>query len=166
MQTSAISKEVGHYILRNIIAMLGTSLYVIIDTLFISVAAGPLGLTTLNLALPVFNLFNATGLLLGVGGATLFSLNKIQHPERITNLYSQLMILAGGLGMIIALLITIFPVPVVDFLGADQATRQLTVTYLRIAVWAAVPLTEIAVASLGATIVGGNLKTLKKFSSQ
>lgn len=42
-----ITKEVFHYVSRNIIAMLGTSIYVLIDTLFISIAAGALGLTAL-----------------------------------------------------------------------------------------------------------------------
>ena len=45
-----ITKEVFHYVSRNIIAMLGTSIYVLIDTLFISIAAVALGLTALNLA--------------------------------------------------------------------------------------------------------------------
>lgn len=136
MATNPIMKEVRHYILRNIVAMLGTSLYVIIDTLFISVAAGPLGLTTLNLALPVFNVFNATGLLLGVGGATLFALNKIEHPKRVASLYSDLMIFAFILGVVVAGLINIFPTPVVNFLGANSATRSLAITYIRISSWA------------------------------
>lgn len=109
-----ITKEVFHYVSRNIIAMLGTSIYVLIDTLFISIAAGALGLTALNLALPIFNLFNALGLLLGVGGATIFSLNKILHPERIESLYSSLMISATILGITLAILIDVFSVGIVE----------------------------------------------------
>ena len=78
--TQAIRGEVRHYVVRNVVATLGMSLYVLIDTLFISIAAGALGLTTLNLVLPLFNVFNGVGLLLGVGGATIFSLNKVLHP--------------------------------------------------------------------------------------
>ncbi len=48
----SITKEVRHYVVRNVVATLGMSMYVIIDTLFISIAAGALGLTTLNLVLP------------------------------------------------------------------------------------------------------------------
>ena len=54
----SITKEVRHYVVRNVVATLGMSMYVIIDTLFISIAAGALGLTTLNLVLPLFNVFN------------------------------------------------------------------------------------------------------------
>ena len=130
-----ITKEVFHYVSRNIIAMVGTSLYVLIDTLFISIAAGALGLTALNLALPIFNCFNAMGLLLGVGGATIFSLNKILHPERVEKLYSSLMIVAAVAGITIAILMDIFVTPVVDFLGANGQTRALATTYVQIIAW-------------------------------
>lgn len=131
----SITKEVFHYVSRNIIAMLGTSIYVLVDTLFISIAAGALGLAALNLALPIFNFFNALGLLLGVGGATIFSLNKVLHPQRVESLYSSLIISATLLGIILAFLIDIFSVRIVDFLGANNATRELAITYVRIIAW-------------------------------
>lgn len=132
---ASINAEVRHYVARNVVATLGMSLYVLIDTLFISIAAGALGLTTLNLVLPLFNVFNGTGLLLGVGGATIFSLNKVMHPERVENLYSQLIIFAATFGIILAILLNLFATPVVDFLGANDQTRQLAITYLRICAW-------------------------------
>lgn len=132
---SSINGEVRHYVTRNVIATLGLSLYVIIDTLFISIAAGAFGLATLNIVLPVFSIFNATGLLLGVGGATMFSLNKVQHPERVKGLFSQLITFAGIFGVVLAILLTIFAHPVVDFLGADEQTRAMSITYLRIIAW-------------------------------
>lgn len=133
--TQAIRGEVRHYVVRNVVATLGMSLYVLIDTLFISIAAGALGLTTLNLVLPLFNVFNGVGLLLGVGGATIFSLNKVLHPERIKNLYSQLIIFAATLGIVLAVLLNVFATPVVNFLGADDQTRQMAIIYLRICAW-------------------------------
>lgn len=133
--TQAIKGEVRHYVVRNVVATLGMSLYVLIDTLFISIAAGALGLTTLNLVLPLFNVFNGVGLLLGVGGATIFSLNKVLHPERIRDLYSQLIIFAATLGIVLATLLNVFATPVVNFLGADDQTRQMAIIYLRICAW-------------------------------
>lgn len=130
-----ITREVFRYVSRNIIAMLGTSIYVLIDTLFISIAAGALGLTALNLALPIFNFFNALGLLLGVGGATIFSLNKVLHPERVESLYSTLMISAAILGIALAILIDLFSTGIVDFLGANSGTRSLAIIYVQIIAW-------------------------------
>ena len=88
----SVRREVSGYIVKNIFASLGISLYVLVDTLFIALAAGSIGLATLNIVLPIFNLFNSLGLLLGVGGAAIFSLNKVRHPERIEGLYSELII--------------------------------------------------------------------------
>lgn len=136
MQTTTIINEVRHYIIRNIVAMLGTALYVIIDTLFISITAGAIGLTTLNLALPIFNIFNASGLLMGVGGATIFALNKVNHPEKVEALYSELICFALIVGFTAACLINLFPRPVVDFLGANSVTRSLAILYLRLSAWA------------------------------
>ena len=133
--TQAIQGEVRHYVVRNVVATLGMSLYVLIDTLFISIAAGALGLTTLNLVLPLFNVFNGVGLLLGVGGATIFSLNKLLHPERIRDLYSQLIIFAATLGIVLAVLLNVFATPVVNFLGANDQTRRMAIIYLRICAW-------------------------------
>lgn len=130
-----ITREVFHYVSRNIIAMIGTSLYVLIDTLFISIAAGALGLTALNLSLPIFNFFNAFGLLLGVGGANIFSLNKVIHPEKVKSLYSSLVIFAAILGTILAILIDLFATNIVDFLGANTQTRELATTYVQIIAW-------------------------------
>lgn len=133
--TQAIQGEVRHYVVRNVVATLGMSLYVLIDTLFISIAAGALGLTTLNLVLPLFNVFNGVGLLLGVGGATIFSLNKVLHPERIRDLYSQLIIFAATLGIVLAVLLNVFATPVVNFLGANDQTRRMAIIYLQICAW-------------------------------
>lgn len=133
--TQAIQGEVRHYVVRNVVATLGMSLYVLIDTLFISIAAGALGLTTLNLVLPLFNVFNGVGLLLGVGGATIFSLNKVLHPERIRDLYSQLIIFTATLGIVLAVLLNVFATPVVNFLGANDQTRRMAIIYLRICAW-------------------------------
>lgn len=132
---SSVRAETCHYVFRNIVATLGMSLYVLIDTLFISIAAGALGLTTLNLVLPLFNIFNGTGLLLGVGGATIFSLNKVLHPQKVADLYSQLVTFAIFFGLVLAILLNVFATPVVNFLGADDQTRQLAITYMRICAW-------------------------------
>ena len=54
------------YILANVISSLGVSVYILIDTLFISKGMGSEGLAALNLSLPVFNFLNGFGLMLGM----------------------------------------------------------------------------------------------------
>ena len=67
-----IKKELTGYIIRDVFSSLGLSIYILADTYFIAYAVGPIGLAALNIDLPLFNLFNGLGLMLGIGGATIF----------------------------------------------------------------------------------------------
>lgn len=127
-----LKHEVNHYVVRNIAAMVGMSMYLLIDTLFISIAAGPMGLTALNVALPLFSLFNCLGMMFGVGGAAYYSLNKINHPERVHSTYSELMIFGVILGFALTLAIEIFIHPLIYFLGGSSQTYHLVHTYISI----------------------------------
>lgn len=68
--------EIKGYVARSVLSTLGLSLYILADTFFIANGVGVLGLAALNIALPVFNLLTGIGLLLGMGGATLFALKE------------------------------------------------------------------------------------------
>lgn len=107
-------------------------MYVIVDTLFIALAAGALGLTTLNLVLPVFNVFNSIGLLFGIGGSALYSLNKINNPKKVKDLFSQLLLFCAVLGLLFAFCANLFPHQILHFLGANSETIDLATMYLRI----------------------------------
>ena len=65
-----MKKQLRNYIALNILAMTGTSCYVLADTFFISMAQGSNGITALNLVLPVYGLIYALGSMIGVGSAT------------------------------------------------------------------------------------------------
>ena len=69
-----IMKTFIKYVSMNIIGMLGISFYILADTFFIARGVGPDGLTALNLAIPVYSLFHGIGLMIGMGGATRYSL--------------------------------------------------------------------------------------------
>ena len=119
-------KEVRSYVLRSVLSTLGLSVYILADTLFIAKGVGNLGLTALNIALPLFNLLNSLGLLLGMGGATLFSLRGAKD-----NYFSQLLLVALSVGVLFTLSGIFFVEPIAQGLGASAATLNLTVLYLR-----------------------------------
>ena len=127
-----IRREVGQYIIRNIFASSGLSLYVLVDTVFIAVAGGTLGLAALNISLPMFNFFSALGLLFGIGGSTIYSIHKINEPNKVTTLFGKLLLFCLGLGSLLALLLNIFPTQVLTLLGADQQTMGVALGYFRI----------------------------------
>lgn len=89
-------RELYKYIFRNVVGMIGISVYVLADTIFISKAGGTDGITVLNLALPLYGLIFAIGSMIGVGSATKYGLDKAKGNEAknyfVNSLFWQLII--------------------------------------------------------------------------
>lgn len=93
--------------------MIALSCYILADTFFIANAIGADGLTALNIAIPVYNLINAAGLMTGVGGGTRYAILRAQGENESANrLFSGMVLLAA-------------------LLGADAVTLPLCSVYLR-----------------------------------
>lgn len=71
-------KEYVKYVVLNVLGMIGLSCYILADTFFVSKGLGSNGLTALNLAIPIYNFIHGTGLMLGMGGATRYSMARSQ----------------------------------------------------------------------------------------
>lgn len=85
IKKKSILREYAEYTMMNVIGMIGLSGYILADTFFISKGLGTAGLTSLNLALPVYSFVNGTGLLLGIGGAAKYSISKAQKADKETD---------------------------------------------------------------------------------
>ena len=77
-----IQKQFIKYVSQNICGMLGISCYIIVDTFFISQAAGTDGITVLNLVLPVYNLIFAIGSMIRIESATRYTILKTQKNKK------------------------------------------------------------------------------------
>ena len=128
-----LAKEFTRYALLSVLGMVGVSCYILADTFFVAQGMGTDGLAALNLAIPVYNLINGTALMLGIGGATKYSVYKTQGDEQnarrvFTNtaylaaFFSDIYMLAGcfGAGALSRLL------------GADAQTFAMTRIYLKV----------------------------------
>ncbi len=82
MDQKHISKEFIRYTALNILGMLGLSCYILADTFFVARGLGANGLAALNLALPVYSVVNGTGLMLGMGGATKYSIFRARKTMK------------------------------------------------------------------------------------
>lgn len=118
--------EIKGYVTRSVLSTLGLSLYILADTFFIANGVGVLGLAALNIALPLFNLLTGLGLLLGMGGATLFTLKG-----RRGDYFSQLLIVGAAIGLFFTIIGVFFSYDLALLLGASRATVELTVMYMR-----------------------------------
>lgn len=71
--TEKIGKLLMQYAIPAIIAMTASSLYNMVDSIFIGHGVGPMAISGLALTFPLMNLAAAFGSLVGVGAATLVS---------------------------------------------------------------------------------------------
>ena len=73
-----IKKIFIKYLIPSIAGMIGISLNILFDTIFIGRGVGSEGLAALSIAIPMYNVLGAVGLLLGIGGATAASVSMGQ----------------------------------------------------------------------------------------
>lgn len=127
-----MKKQLIRYIAPNILAMIGTSCYVLADTFFISVAEGAAGITALNLVLPVYGLIYALGSMIGVGSATRYSLSKAIGQENADDFFSNSFwwtLLCSSIFVFVGIF---FPGEFLTLLGADEQILGVGLPYTRI----------------------------------
>lgn len=129
-----IYKTFFKYVSLNVLSMLGVSLYVLADTFFVANGVGADGLVALNLALPVFSLINGTGLLIGIGSATLFSIATGKGERGAgSRIFTQSFLLGAVLGVILTLCGIFLNQPIAMMLGANgDHIISMTSTYLKL----------------------------------
>ena len=71
--TKPVSSLLWHYSLPAIIAMMASSLYNMVDSIFIGQGVGPMAIAGLATTFPLMNLSAAFGAMVGVGTATMIS---------------------------------------------------------------------------------------------
>lgn len=128
----SIKNTFMRYILTNIIGMIGLSCYILADTFFVSKGLGVQGLTALNLSISIYSFINATGLLIGIGGATKYSIYQARNKHNKANIIFTNSIKIGILLGIFFLLIGLFGSSTLSsLLGADENIFHMTNTYLK-----------------------------------
>ena len=131
----SVVKTIVNYISMNICSMLGLSVYILADTYFIANGVGSEGLVALNLAIPAYSVVNGIGLLLGIGGATAFSIAQgAGDRDKGNRAFSQVVMIGAVLGTVFSLLGLLFPRPIARMLGAHQEILALTAEYLQVMV--------------------------------
>lgn len=132
MKQQSCMRDFARYTILSVSGTLGVSCYILADTFFVSKGLGTNGLTALNLAIPVYNFIHGTGLMLGMGGATRFSVCKSQEKtDEVNRIYTNTIYLAAAFSVAFALLGFVFSKQLALFLGADISVLEMTNTYLR-----------------------------------
>lgn len=132
MEQQSYARDFTHYTALSVLGTLGVSCYILADTFFVSKGLGTSGLTALNLAIPVYNFIHGTGLMLGMGGATRFSVCKSQEKvKEVNRVYTNTIYLALIFSVMFVLPGFFFSSQMAMILGADADVLEMTTTYLR-----------------------------------
>ena len=137
--------EFVRYASLSALGTLGTSCYILADTLFVAKGLGTAGLAALNLAIPVYNLIYGVGLMLGMGGATKFAVSASQGEREAGNrAYAMALLLAGIAAVAFVAAGLLFPAEIARLLGADEEVFDMTRTYLQVLLLPVLPRSTLA----------------------
>ncbi len=128
-----LGKLLVEFALPSIIAMTATSLYNMVDSIFIGKMIGPLGLAGLTVTFPLMNLSGAFGAMVGVGAGSLIAV-KIGQREVDTAEYTlgNVVNLNVVIGILFAVVALVFLDPILLFFGASENTLPYARDYLSV----------------------------------
>lgn len=133
MEKNLYLREYIKYASLNVLGMIGLSCYILADTFFISKGLGANGLAALNLAIPVYSFIHGCGLMLGMGGATRYSICRCRKNQKETDtVFTNTVMLAVAFAVVFVLTGIFLSEPITAALGADQEIFAMTNTYLKV----------------------------------
>ncbi len=131
--SKAVLKNFVKYVSLNILGQMAYSCYTLADTFFVSARLGANGLTALNLAFPVFCLLNGTGLMIGMGGGTRYSIAKSRgENEKASRIFTNAVYMVACFAVLFFLTGVFLSGLLVKVLGADRTVFSMTNTYLKV----------------------------------
>lgn len=124
----------------SIIMMVFTSIYGVVDGVFVSNFVGSESFAAVNLIMPFLMILGAIGFMLGTGGSALVAFilgtGDGQKANRVFSLMVYVLIVLGGIFMVGGIL---FMEPMARLLGADEAMLPVCVQYGRIVMLGLIP---------------------------
>ena len=131
--TESIGKLLMQYAVPAIIAMTASSLYNMVDSIFIGHGVGTMAISGLALTFPLMNLAAAFGSLVGVGASTLISVKLGQRDyDTAQRVLGNVFVLNILLGLAFTLVVMAFLDPILYFFGGSDQTVGYARDYMQI----------------------------------
>src|SRR5699024_10639712 len=107
------------------------SINIVIDGIFIGHGVGADGLAAVNIAVPIYSFFFGIALWIGIGGATMYSIQmgkgEVENAKRIFTLS---FVTAITTTVIVSVISLIFMEPMAYFFGANDVIIDLVLDYM------------------------------------
>ncbi len=121
------------FTLPSIAMMIFTSIYGVVDGLFVSNFVGKTEFAAVNFIWPFLMMLGTVGFMFGTGGSALIAKTMGEgNREKANELFSLFIYISLGLGVLIALLGFIFIRPIAAAMGAEGKMLEDCVTYARV----------------------------------
>ena len=131
--TRPVGELLRQYALPSIIAMLASSLYNIVDSIFIGHGVDALALSGLAVTFPLMNISTAFGAMVGMGSATLISVKLGQKDYQIAEkILGNAVVMNIAMGVVFAVVSLLFLAPILYFFGASEASISYAREYMQI----------------------------------
>ena len=131
--TDRLSSLLARYAVPAIIAMTSSSLYNIIDSIFIGHGVGPMAISGLALTMPLMNLAAAFGSMVGIGAASIISIRLGQGNKRAAEqTLGNVVLLNITIGLVFAVLGLTFLDPILYFFGASDSTISYSRDFMQV----------------------------------
>ncbi|WP_373822480.1 MATE family efflux transporter [Bacteroides heparinolyticus] len=131
--TESIGRLLMQYAVPAIIAMTASSLYNMVDSIFIGQGVGTMAISGLALTFPLMNLSAAFGSLVGVGASTLISVRLGQKDyDTAQRVLGNVFVLNILLGMVFMIVMLAFLEPILYFFGGSDQTVGYAREYMQI----------------------------------
>ena len=126
-------RKLLRFTLPSVAMNLFASLYIITDGLFVANFVGKTEFAAINLIMPALNILGTFGYMFGAGGSALIAKTLGERKQEAANrLFSLLVLVSAGLGVVMAVLGFIFMNPITSLLGAEGNLLEYSVRYGRI----------------------------------
>ena len=131
--TQPIGKLLMQYAIPAIIAMTASSIYNMVDSIFIGQGVGPLAISGLAITFPFMNLGAAFGAMVGVGASTLISVKLGQRDyDTAQTVLGNVITLNLIIGIAFSIITLMFLDPILYFFGASADTIGYAHDYMLI----------------------------------
>lgn len=131
--TRPVGKLLMAYAIPAVIAMTASSLYNMVDSIFIGQGVGAMAISGLAITFPLMNLSAAFGSMVGVGAATLMSVKLGQKDyQTAQNILGNVVVLNLILGIVFGVIALVFLDPILYFFGASETTIPYARDYMEI----------------------------------
>ncbi|MDU5263521.1 MAG: MATE family efflux transporter, partial [Clostridium celatum] len=127
-----MKKEFFKYAIPSSLAMFISSLYTVVDGIFVGQGVGDSALAAVNIVLPFTVMLFGLASMFAIGGGALVSKNiGANNVEKAVNIFRQVFKSLLIFSLVISIICVLFTSQIVTILGATEVLKPLAVDYLR-----------------------------------